>query len=100
MSTTTAHPSDCMNPYTRSSVGLEKAGIEGLEFVEFNHAACDTLRKNRPNWNVVEGDVHKVDFKPYYGKIDLVSGGAPCQAFSWACRLHGRGQMGELQPSQ
>ena len=32
------------------ALGLEQAGIEGVEFVEFNHAACDTLRKNRPDW--------------------------------------------------
>ena len=58
------------------ALGLEQAGIEGVEFVEFNHAACETLRANRPNWNVIEGDVHTVDFTEYKGKVDLVSGGA------------------------
>ena len=66
------------------ALGLEEAGIQDLEFVEFNHAACETLKKNRPDWNVIEGDVHDVDFTKYKGKIDVVSGGAPCQAFSYA----------------
>jgi DNA (cytosine-5)-methyltransferase 1 len=66
------------------ALGLEKAGFQGLAFVEFDKSACETLRKNRPNWNVIEGDVHNVDFNEYKGKVDLVSGGAPCQAFSYA----------------
>lgn len=73
------------------ALGLEEAGFKGLEFVEFNHPACETLRKNRPEWNVVEDDVHNVDFKQFRGKIDLVSGGAPCQAFSYAGKKLGFG---------
>ena len=73
------------------ALGLEKAGIEGVAFVELNNAACNTLRKNRPNWNIVEDDVHNIDFHQYLGKIDLVSGGAPCQAFSYAGKKLGFG---------
>lgn len=52
------------------ALGLEKAGIVGVEYVEYNHAACNTLRKNRPNWNVIEGNIHSVDFTKYKGEIE------------------------------
>lgn len=66
------------------AVGLEQAGFQNVMLNEFDHEACETLRRNRPNWNVLEGDVHTVDFTPYRGKVDFISGGFPCQAFSYA----------------
>ncbi|MDD7559906.1 MAG: DNA (cytosine-5-)-methyltransferase [Porphyromonas sp.] len=66
------------------ALGLEKAGFRHVLLNEFEKNACDTLRKNRPEWNVLSGDVRGIDFSSYRGKVDLISGGFPCQAFSYA----------------
>jgi DNA (cytosine-5)-methyltransferase 1 len=66
------------------AIGLEEAGIKCLALNEFDHWACETLRKNRPDWNVIEDDVRNVSFSNYKGKVDIVTGGFPCQAFSYA----------------
>ncbi|MBR1479289.1 MAG: DNA cytosine methyltransferase [Alphaproteobacteria bacterium] len=66
------------------ALGLEQAGFENVAIVEIDHVACETLRTNRKNWNVIESDIRDVNFLQYNGAVDFVSGGAPCQAFSYA----------------
>lgn len=65
-------------------IGLEKAGIKCVALNEIDKWACNTLRENRPHWNVLEGDVKNYNFSEYDGKVDVVTGGFPCQAFSYA----------------
>ena len=66
------------------ALGMEKAGFNTLLLNEFDKHACNTLRKNRPHWKVVESDVSTLDFTQYKNQVDLLSGGFPCQAFSYA----------------
>lgn len=66
------------------AIGLEQAGIKCKALNEIDKWACKTLRTNRPHWNVIENDIKEIDFSNYKGQIDVVTGGFPCQAFSYA----------------
>lgn len=65
------------------ALGLEMAGFDHIALVENDHHACETLRLNRPQWNVIEGNLQ--DFSALdYESIDLIAGGVPCPPFSHA----------------
>ena len=73
------------------ALGIEKAGFDTIGLIEFNKPAAETLKKNRPEWNVICDDIANIsclDLEEYFsikkGELDLLSGGAPCQAFSYA----------------
>ena len=66
------------------AIGLENAGLKCVALNEIDKWACQTLRENRPKWDVLEGDVKDFDFTKFKDKIEVVTGGFPCQSFSYA----------------
>jgi DNA (cytosine-5)-methyltransferase 1 len=68
------------------ALGLELAGFEHELALELDENACATLRHNRPNWKVAQGDVasDSVWNPAEYRGIDLLAGGVPCPPFTVA----------------
>lgn len=66
------------------AIGLEEAGFEHIALVEIEPLACQTLKTNRPNWNVIQEDVRRFDATSYRDQVDLLAGGVPCPPFSVA----------------
>ena len=79
------------------SSGFIEAGFKPLLINEINKTFCKTLEKNHPGVNIVEGSMVDLDLKKYKGRVDVLQGGVPCQAFSQAGERHGledpRGQL-------
>lgn len=65
------------------ALGLEQAGFHHTALIEIEQRACETLRFNRPQWNVIQDDIHNISGCDYEG-IDLLAGGVPCPPFSVA----------------
>ncbi|MCX4400472.1 DNA cytosine methyltransferase [Streptomyces sp. NBC_01764] len=61
------------------ALGLERAGFTPRLLLDIERRACDTLKANRPQWNVLEADL--LDFDPVdhpeVYDVDLLSAGLP-----------------------
>ena len=66
------------------SSGFINAGFKPLLINELEKVFCETLRTNHGGENIVEGSMLDLDLTEYKGKVDILQGGVPCQAFSQA----------------
>ncbi|AGM24640.1 DNA cytosine methyltransferase [Spiroplasma chrysopicola] len=70
------------------ALGLEKAGFNTLGLIEVDKWAVETLKNNRPEWNIIHDDIINIvnqGIKNFVNtNVDVVSGGFPCQSFSYA----------------
>ncbi len=65
-----------------TALGFENAGLQHVLLNEIDKNAVATLKKNRPNWNIIHDDIVNIDFSGM--EADVVEGGFPCQSFSYA----------------
>jgi DNA (cytosine-5)-methyltransferase 1 len=93
------------------ALGIELAGYSHLALVDNDPWACETLRRNRPEWHVTgpyaddpadrregRGDVRCFDATAWRGEVDLLAGGVPCPPFSVAGRQLGADDERDLFP--
>lgn len=79
------------------ALGLELAGLHSVGAIELDKTATKTLKLNRPHWNVIEGDINDIarngiknhPLFDFHGELDVLSGGYPCQSFSYAGLRYG-----------
>jgi|TARA_A100001015_G_scaffold288207_1_gene358826 DNA (cytosine-5)-methyltransferase 1 len=80
------------------ALGLERAGFRCSAAIEIDRDACNTLRQNRPHWNVLETDLRQYSAKEFLG-VDLLAGGVPCPPFSVAGKQLGADDERDLFPA-
>lgn len=80
------------------ALGLAMAGFSHIALVEYEKDYCDTLKRNRPEWNVICRDVREFSGIKYRGKVDLLAGGVPCPPFSVAGKQLGSEDERDLFP--
>lgn len=64
------------------ALGFHNAGLDCELLVEIDKNAVETLKNNYSSWNVIHDDIANVNFQGI--TADVVAGGFPCQAFSYA----------------
>lgn len=87
------------------ALGIAQAGINNSVVIDLNHLACETLRENKRlrikhvvDWKILESDLRDFDFNQYADRIDLLSGGPPCQPFSVGGKGQGRDDGRDMFP--
>lgn len=86
-------------------IGLHEAGFRPVNVIECDTYCCDTIRENKARgikavkgWNLTQSDVREVDFSTHEGKVQLISGGPPCQPFSLGGRHRAHDDARDMFP--
>ena len=66
------------------ALGMHNAGIQSKMLVDFDRDSVLTLKQNMPDWNAHCESVSDIDLDDFENQIDVMAGGFPCQAFSFA----------------
>jgi DNA (cytosine-5)-methyltransferase 1 len=82
-------------------LGFDLAGYTHVASYELLDFAGQTICNNRPKWKVfsgIQGDVTKVNWEQYAGKVDIIHGGPPCQPFSTSGKQKGKDDVRDMIP--
>ncbi len=80
--------------------GLKRGGVRVLAAVDNDALSNETYRMNHPEVKLIEEDIHKVSvaglrrsLRLRKGRLELLAGCPPCQAFSTLRNLNGKHQV-------
>ncbi|HEU5380594.1 MAG TPA: DNA cytosine methyltransferase [Ktedonobacteraceae bacterium] len=86
------------------ALGTHAAGFKHIGLVEWNTFAIETLRDNsqkvlglHPDF-IFHCDARNVDYQMFAGKVDLLTGGPPCQPFSHGGQSRGFSDERDMFP--
>ena len=66
------------------ALGMHNAGINSKLLIDFDKDSIKTLQQNRPQWKSICASVSDINLGEFNNQIDIMAGGFPCQAFSYA----------------
>src|SRR5438067_1595138 len=86
-------------------LGVSQAGFAHSAVIEIDPNSCATLKENKnrgishvKDWSIFEADIRAFDYGTIRDKIDLLSGGPPCQPFSHGGKRLGRRDKRDMFP--
>lgn len=75
------------------ALGLSRAGLKTTLATDWDKDCIETITRNAPHWNPTQSDISVLNLKQLKGKVDVLTGGFPCQAFSYAGNRLGFGDI-------